>query len=94
MKKICLASLVIGLATIANVFANPLHSYQELAAEMRAGNRFVILLDLQQCTGKSGLPTGYFSPSSMMLIPATETTLERVVTSHLQFTDLFRSSNL
>ena len=70
-----------------DVFAAPIHSYQELTSAMRSGNRFVILLDLQQCTEKSGMPMGYLTPTAMMLIPAKETTLERVVTSFLHFTD-------
>lgn len=87
MKKICLLSLVLTLTTFLNIFAAPIRSYQELTSAMRAGHRLVILLDLQQCTEKSGMPMGYFTPSSMMLIPATKVASERVVTSHLHFTD-------
>jgi hypothetical protein len=87
MKKICLLGLTIMAAMCSNAFAAPIHSYQELTSAMREGNRFVILLDLQQCTGKPGMPTGYFTPTAMMLVPATEKTPERVVTSLLHFTD-------
>lgn len=87
MKKICWLSLVITLTTFLNVFATPIRSYQELTAAMRRGNHFVILLDLQQCTGKSGMPLGYFVPSAMMLVSATEMSPERIMTSHLHFTD-------
>lgn len=91
MKRICLLSLVIMLTPCLNVFAAQIGSYQELMTAMDAGNHFVIILDLKQCTGKPNMPTGYFTPNSMMLIPATEATAERVVTSHLHFTD--RSGN-
>jgi hypothetical protein len=83
MKKIWLLSLFI----VFNVFADPIRSYQELTSALRAGHQFVIVLDLQQCTGKAGMPMGYFTPNALMLIPATETTPEHVVTSHLHFTD-------
>ena len=70
-----------------HAFAATIHSYEELTEAMRKGDRFVFLLDLAECTGKTGMPTGYYTPSAMMLIPATAKAPERVVTSHLQFTD-------
>jgi hypothetical protein len=87
MKKICLLSLAILTAACINACAATIHSYEELTEAMRKGDRFVFLLDLAQCTGKAGMPTGYYTPSTMMLVPATEKAPERVVTSHLQFTD-------
>jgi hypothetical protein len=87
MKKTCLLALAIMATVFLDAFAAPIHSYQELTSAMRSGDRFVILLDLQKCTGKSGMPTGYFTPAAMMLVPATEKTPERVVTSLLHFTD-------
>lgn len=86
MRKIWLLSLVI-MAAFLDVSAAPIRSFPELKSAIRAGNRFVMLLDLQQCTGKTGMPMGYLTPNAMMLIPATESTPERVVTSHLHFTD-------
>ncbi len=87
MKKIYALSLAIMATAFLNVFAAPIRSYQELTAAMRAGNRFVILLDFQQCTGQSSMPMGYLTPRAMMLLPATDTTPERVATSDLHFTD-------
>ncbi len=84
MKKICLLSLIL---TFSNLFSDQIESYQELISAIRAGNRFVILTDLQQCTGKASMPTGYLTPKAMMLIPTTETSQGRVVTSDLHFTD-------
>lgn len=55
-------------------------SYQELVSAMRAGKRFTILVDHNK-----GM--GYFAPSNMVLVPASETVLERVATSHLHFSD-------
>jgi hypothetical protein len=75
------------LLAAVNISAAPIRSYQELTSALRQGDRFVIVLDLEKCSGKSGMPTGYFAPSAMMLVPATEKNLERVATSHLHFTD-------
>lgn len=87
MKRLCLLSLMMMLAAFSNIFAAEIGSYQELTSAMQAGNHFVIILDLKQCTGKSNMPTGYFMPDSMLLMPATEATPESLTTSHLQFTD-------
>jgi hypothetical protein len=70
-----------------NVFASTLTSYQQLTEAMKEVKNLVILLDLQQCTGKPGMSTGYFTPTSMMIIPEKESAQERVVTSHLHFTN-------
>jgi hypothetical protein len=87
MKKVFFFSLAIMATAFLNVFGSSINSYQKLRSEICKGKQFVILLDLQQCTGKPGMPMGYFIPSAMMLIPPTETTLERVTTSHLHFSD-------
>lgn len=87
MKKIALSILIATLGFSVNAFAKPIHSYADLAAAMQAGNYFVILANLQQCTGKSGMPTGYFTPNAMLLVPATATTPEHIATSDLHFTD-------
>ncbi len=86
MKKIFLLSLAM-VAAFLNVFAGPIQTYQDLTSAIRAGNRFVILLDLQECTGKCGMPVGYWTPTVMMLIPASDATSERVATSFLHFSD-------
>lgn len=87
MKKICLLSFVVMATAFSDVFAAALHSYQELTSAMCAGSRFVLLLDLQQCTERPDMPTGYLTPTAMMLMPETETNSRRVVTSFLHFTD-------
>jgi hypothetical protein len=87
MKRICLLSLVIMATAFLDVFAAPIQSYEGLTSAMRAGNRFVILLDLQQCSGNSDMPMGYLTPTMMLLMPASDTNLERVMTSFLHFTD-------
>ncbi len=87
MKKVFLFSLAIMATAFLNVFGATIHSYQKLRSAICKGKQFVILLDLQQCTGKPGMPMGYFAPTSMMLIPATEGSPERVMTSHLHFSD-------
>ncbi|MBA3237391.1 MAG: hypothetical protein H0T62_03455 [Parachlamydiaceae bacterium] len=86
MKKACLLILIQATAFL-DLFAAPIRSFPELTSAMHTGNRFVMLLDLQQCTGKAGMPTGYITPTAMMLVPETGTTPERVVTSHFHFTD-------
>jgi hypothetical protein len=65
--------------------AAPIHSYKELVSAMCAGNQFVVVADFQRCTEKKEMPIGYFIPSSMMLVPANDTTPERVLTSDLHF---------
>lgn len=87
MKKIGFFSLSIMVMAFFNLFADSIHSYQELTSAMRAGDSFVILVDFQQCTGKAGMPVGYLIPKAMMLVPAKETIPERVLTSDLHFTD-------
>lgn len=62
-------------------------SYEELASALRAGNQFTVVLDLQKCSQKAGMPTGYFVPSAMMLVPGTEQKMEHITASHLHFTD-------
>jgi len=73
------------MATAA--FASSIDSYQNLTSAMREGKQFTILLDLEKCSGKPGMPMGYFTPSAMMLVRTTETAPERVVTSHLHFSN-------
>jgi hypothetical protein len=87
MKKIFLLNLIILLSSSFKVFGAPIHSYQELTSAIHLGNHFVILLDLQECTGKSSMPIGYFAPQAIMLKPETETSLAYVTTSNLHFTD-------
>lgn len=60
--------------------AAPIQSYQDLVSAMRAGKRFTIIVDHKQ-----GL--GYFTPTGMVLIPASENSLERVATSNMHFSD-------
>lgn len=78
MKKLCLLSLFMMLTAFLG--AAPIQSYQELVSAMRAGKRFTILVDHKQ-----GL--GYYTPSGMVLVPASENSLERIATSHLHFSD-------
>ncbi|MBS0652517.1 MAG: hypothetical protein JSR39_03210 [Verrucomicrobia bacterium] len=87
MKKLYLLGLAIAFAAFSKISAEPIRSYQELTEAVRSGDRFVILLDLPQCTGNANMPMGYFAPNSMMLMPATATAPERVVTSLLHFSD-------
>jgi|SRR5271165_3125043 hypothetical protein len=82
MKKILLFSLI---ATA--VFGSSIDSYQALTSAMQEGKQFTILLDLEKCSGKPGMPMGYFTPGAMMLVRATEKAPERIVTSHLHFTN-------
>lgn len=86
MKKLIWICFLFIFSTAVNAFALSIHSYQELASAMQAGDRFVVVLNIQECTGKSG-PIGYFSPSKMMLVPASATSSEYIVTSDLHFTD-------
>lgn len=85
-KRISLLCLFM-LTTFSGIFAAPINNYQELTYAMLAGNHFVIVLDLKQCTDNSEMPIGYFIPSTMLLMPASEKNAESLVTSHLQFTD-------
>ena len=85
MKKCFLLFLALMAASCLN--ACTIDSYQQLTDAIRKGKKFVILLDLEQCTGKSGMPTGYFAPNALMLVPAQESAPEHVATSLLHFTD-------
>ena len=87
MKKICMINQVAMAAAFLEVHAAPIQSYQELTAAIQDGKRLVFLLNLQECTGKPGMPIGYFTPTEIMLMPASETLPERVVTSFLHFTE-------
>jgi hypothetical protein len=78
MKKLCLLSLFMVLTAFLG--AAPIQSYQDLVSAMRAGKKFTILVDHKQCLG-------YFTPSAMVLIPASENSLERVAASDLHFSD-------
>lgn len=86
MQKLALFCFIF-LSTAVNAFALSLQSYQELSSAMRSGKRFVIIANLQECTGKSNMPIGYFIPSKMMLVPASEVGPERILTSDLHFTN-------
>ena len=79
--------LLLTLLLNTNLFAATIHSYQELRAAMHQGKGFTILLDLPRCTGNLEMPTGSFTPSTLLLAPATEMTGERIVTSQLHFSD-------
>lgn len=68
------------LLVSAILSAAPIQSYQELVAAMRLGKRLTILVEHNQ-----GL--GYYTPNAMILIPASENSLERVATSNLHFSD-------
>lgn len=87
MKKICLLSVVVITTAILSIFAAPINTYQELKSAMLSGNRFVILLDLEQCLEIPGMPLGYLTPTAMMLMPSTDTIPEYIVTSLLHFSD-------
>lgn len=87
MKKLSLLSFIFLLSIVANAFGASIHTYQELASAVRAGDRLVIVLNIQECTGKSNMPIGYFAPSKMMLVPASTANSERIVTSDLHFTE-------
>jgi|GEM_PF-5900066 len=67
--------------------AASLHSYQDLAASILAGERLTIVLNLQECSKSPALPIGNFSPNATLLVPATEKCKEHISTSHLHFTD-------
>lgn len=86
MKKLCLL-IAIATASFLDLSAAPVQSYQELATAMHAGERFVFVLDLARCTGNANMAVGYVVPTIMMLIPATKTMPERVVTSIMHFSD-------
>ncbi|MCE5293006.1 MAG: VirK family protein [Chlamydiales bacterium] len=85
MKKILCMCLLLFAAS--NVDAAAIESYQKLVSTLEAGSQFVIELDLSVCTGQPGMPTGYFAPSSLMHMPASDTAKDRIVTSDLHFTD-------
>lgn len=87
MQKLAFFCFIFILSTFGSAFAGSVHSYQELATAMNSGDRFVIVLNLQECTGKSNMPIGYFIPSKMILMPASNLSSERIVTSDLHFTD-------
>jgi hypothetical protein len=61
MKKIY--ALGFFLLMSMNLFARPVHSYQELADAMRAGERFTSVLNLQEVTCNFSMPLGCFTPS-------------------------------
>lgn len=87
MKKFSLFCFTFLLSIAVNAFGTSLHTYQELSSAVRAGDRLVLVLKLQECTGNSNMPIGYFTPSKMMLVPASATSSERIMTSDLHFTD-------
>lgn len=76
MKKL----LALFLIMTAFVEGAQICTYQELVSAMRTGKRFVILVDHNK-----GI--GYFTPTGMVLIPASENGSERVATSNLHFSD-------
>ena len=86
-KKLFFLILTILVTAFIKLTAAPIHSYQELKAAVCAGERFVIVVDLKKCSGNDGMPIGYFAPKAMMIVPSKETTLERVLTSDLHFSD-------
>lgn len=79
MRKAC---LIFALFAIFTSSAYEINSYQKFTSSIRAGDHFTILFEHEKCTG-------YFVPSSMLIIPASDKQQERVVTSHLHFTDHF-----
>lgn len=81
MKKEFLLILIVALIPIRAVFGEPIHSFEELKSALCAGKQFVFIGDFKECTGDAGMPVGYFTPASMMLVG------ERIITSHLHFTD-------
>lgn len=84
MKKLFLSALLFVCASLS---ADPIDSYQKLTSALRQGKQLVIVLDLERCIGKPGMPTGYFVPNAMMLVPGNESKQEHVATSLLHFTD-------
>lgn len=87
MKNKCLLSFLAIVFIFSNAFADRIHSYPGLVEAMRAGDYFVVLIDMQECTGNPNMPVGYFTPSKMLLIPSVGGNPERIVTSDLHFTD-------
>ncbi len=83
MKKLLLLALF--LINVAS--ASPVSSYEELKLAMVDGKRFVIVLDISECLQLPGMPTGYFTPHAMMLLPESATSQEHVSTSDLHFTE-------
>ncbi len=76
--------LFICVLFMAAADAAVIGSYEELTTAMRAGARVMIEVDLGACMQNENMPVGYFSPSSMMIVPGAK---EHVVTSDLHFTD-------
>lgn len=87
MKKLAILCTCLLLLAVSNVEAAAIGSYQKLVSALESGGQFVVELDLSVCTGQPGMPTGYFTPSSLMHMPASETAKDRIVTSDLHFTD-------
>jgi VirK protein len=81
MRKSFYALTLILMLPFVNLFAEVIHSYEELVSAMHSGKQFVIILDLEQVAGKPGMPTGSFQPKSMMLMH------DRLMTSDLHFSD-------
>ncbi|MBS0637500.1 MAG: hypothetical protein JSS12_08305 [Verrucomicrobia bacterium] len=86
---LCLAlSRVTFLITLsATLSAAAVGSFDELTDAIQSGKQITIALDLERCMDKPGMPKGYFMPTALMHLPASETVQEHISTSHLQFTD-------
>lgn len=80
MKKISLFCFLFLLAAISSIFADPIHTYKDFQSAILSGKRFVIIADIAK-------GSGYFTPKAMMVVPASESGCERIVTSDLHFTD-------
>ena len=76
-----------ALLLSSTISAQEIASYQEFASALRTGERFIFVIDMQDCTGNPGMPVGYFSPTKLMLMPAKGENAEKIVTSDLHFTD-------
>lgn len=87
MKRVILFGFLFSLITVLSVFADPIRSFEEFKNAMQEGKRFVILLDISQCSNNSIGHKGYFAPTSIMYVPETERLPERILTSHLHFSD-------
>ena len=87
MKKFGVLCTCLLLLIATSIEAASIGSYQKLLSALESGSQFVIELDLSLCTGQPGMPTGYFTPSSLMHMPASDTAKDRIVTSDLHFTD-------
>ncbi|SRR5581483_218532 len=87
MKKVRDWILSAAFFFSSSAFAQEVTSYQDFASALRAGERFLFVIDMQECTGNAGMPLGYFSPNKLLLMTEKGENSERIVTSDLHFTN-------